>query len=199
MRIHWNMSATFAFVVVLISVSTQVSVAQNAKNVSINNDSDWWSILRDNSAGETLEPRNQDVASSNFQVLGVALGDELAAIQNRLGQATVVTRGDAGTSRSQVCYVAGDESKTYLNFEIGEVEYAFYLFASEPNWSGSDLCARSKSVTNNLSTASGLRLGQSPAQVKAILGSPTSMMQNGDLIYFRTTKKRTSRSNLKRL
>ena len=25
------------------------------------------------------------------------------------------------------------------------------------------------------------------------------MMQNGDLIYFRTTKKRTSRSNLKRL
>jgi hypothetical protein len=152
----------------------------------------------DDSAGENFKPQEEDVADSNFRVLGVIVGnDELAAIQAKLGSATVITRGDAGTARSQICY-SGEDGRTHLNFESGEVQYAFYLFRDGPNWSGSDRCTKSRLVTTGLSTISGLRLGQSPAQVRAILGKPTSL-QTGELIYFRQIKKRTSPADLKRI
>lgn len=189
--------STFGLFIVLVPV--MLAVAQTPQNVSVNDDSDWWSIIRENSDGEALKPQEEDVADSNFRLLGIAVGsDELAAIQGKLGKTTVITRGDAGTSRSQICY-SGEDNKTYLNFESGEVQYAFYLFGDGPKWTGSDLCTKSKFVTDGLSTVSGLRLGQSPAQVKAILGKPTASLQNGDLIYFRQIKKRTPAADLKRL
>lgn len=189
-------------VVILLTVLLSawfVAPLAHGQNVGINDDSDWWSIIRDNATGETLQPQSLDVAATNFQVLGVAIGqEELTAIQSKLGKTTLVTRGDAGTARLQICYT-DDDSETHLNFETGEVQYAFYLFSDGPNWTGSNLCSKSKLITERLSTASGLRLGQSPAEVRTILGSPTTVLQNGDMIYFRQIRKRTRPSDLKRL
>ena len=186
-----------AFFVVLVPV--MLAVPQTPQNVRVNDDSDWWSIIRENSNSEALKPEEKDIADSNFRILGIAVGhDELAAIQGKLGRATVVTRGDPGTGREQICY-SGEVSNTFLNFESGEVQYAFYLFSGGPKWTGSDLCTKSRFVTDGLSTVSGLRLGQSQAQVEAILGKPNASLKNGDWVYFRQIKKRASAVDLKEL
>jgi hypothetical protein len=94
----------------------------------------------------------------------------------KLGKATVVERGDASTGRSQICYSSPrKQSKAFLIFEKGEVNDAFYVFNVGLDWKGSELCAESNLVTPNLSTASGLRLGQTRAQFRAIPGKPSSV------------------------
>jgi len=132
--------------VIVVSIclaAIPLSFAQSRENEKLNDNSDWWSIIRDNSAGEDITPQPQDVADSNFQVLGVSVGsDDLTGIQKELGSAAVMSRGDAGSARSQICY-AGLDGRIYLAFEIGEVQYAFYLFDRGPEWSGSDHCTKS--------------------------------------------------------
>lgn len=122
---------------ILISAAT-LSLTQSTDNQRLGDNSDWWSIVRESSTDENLEPQAQDVEESNFRILGVTLGsDDLAAIQKKLGTAAVIGRGDASTGRLQICYV-GTDGKTYLTFESGEVQYAFYLFSTVPKWSSSD-------------------------------------------------------------
>ena len=136
---------------------------------------------------------------SNFRVLGVTVGkDDLEGIQRKLGTARVVGRGDASTGRSQICYV-GPDGQTYLNFEVGEVQYAFYLFNHGPEWSGRDQCTRSKLVTSSLRTGSGLHLGQSQGEVQAILGKPTARTRIHQWVYFKQIRKKTSAADLKKV
>ena len=185
-----------SLLVVLLSAS--LFFGQSNSSLRRNDNSDWWSIIREDDSDWVLKPQNQDVSSSNFRVLDVTVGsDDLEAVQKKFGPAKVMSRGDASTGRSQICYV-GSDGQTYAAFEIGEVQYGFYLFKRGPKWSGSDQCTGSKLVTSNLKTASGLHLGLSRAAVQRILGKPTSSRPNGDLIYFRQIKKRTSASNLKK-
>jgi hypothetical protein len=68
---------------------------------------------------------------------------------------------------------------------------AFYVFNIGPNWKGTELCTESNLVTTSLSTASGLHLGQTIAQVAAILGKP-SVTTGDKIIYSLGTAKRTS-------
>src|SRR5580658_4647166 len=93
-------------------------LSQNtSQDVTIYDNSDWWSIIRDDANEETLKPDEKDVQASNFRILGITVGsDELDAIQAKLGKTAVVTRGDASTGRSQICY-RGEDSKTRLAFE----------------------------------------------------------------------------------
>jgi hypothetical protein len=173
-------------------------VPQQAREIGMDDDSDWWSIIRQPDE-QTLKPQEKDTAASNFRILGITIGrDDQAAIQRKLGRTTVINRGDAGVGRSQICYVSED-GKTHLTFEEGEVEYAFYLFSGGAAWKGSDLCVKSKLVKRYIRTVSGLGLGQSPVQVRAILGRPTTSRQNGELVYFRQIRKRFTESDLKRL
>lgn len=179
-------------------LAVTLSFAQSDTNFRIYDDSDWWSIIRENSSDEVLKPQHQDVDESNFQVLGVLVGrDNLEAIQRRLGTAYVINRGDASTGRSQVCY-AGLDGQTYLTFEIGEVQYGAYMFNRGPTWSGSDQCTESKLVTSGLKTVSGLHLGQTQVEVQGVLGKPTTSRRNGDLVYSRQLRKRTSPADLKK-
>jgi hypothetical protein len=194
--IHFICSTLFLATLLLPVV---LSSQKTSKDVSIDDDSDWWSIIRENANEETLKADEKDVQESTFRILGITVGrDELDAIQAKLGKAVVVTRGDASTGRSQICY-RSEDSRTRLTFESGEVQYAFYLFIKGPNWTGSDLCSKSKFVTSGASTLSGLHLGQSPAQVKALLGKPTKSLPNGDLIYFRQIRKRWGPVDLKKI
>jgi hypothetical protein len=114
-------------------------------------------------------------------------------------------RGDAANGRHQYCYVSADSrtnagskaNKNYLIFEFGEVESAFYLFWSEPDWKGSEYCKVSTLVSRNLGTRSGLKLGMTPMQLEAILGKP-SFEQDERIIYVRNLRVKPSPEELKR-
>ena len=140
-------------------------------------------------------------ASSQRQISrfsGIDLNDTMfskAAAQ--LGASTIIERGDASTGRHQACYVsAGDKQQVHLIFEQGEVDWTFYVFSGGHVWQGSDQCVTSRRVAQNLATASRLRLGQTPAQVVAILGKPTKRREN-ELTYFFSVKKKASAEDLR--
>jgi len=152
------------------------------------NNSDWWSLTR---TDDEVVPQEGDLQDSNFQILGFKLNDEtFGKAKAKLGKATVVERGDASAGRSQICYSSpGKKSKTYLIFEKGEVNDAFYLFNIGPDWKGSEQCSESNLVTDNLSTGSGLHLGQTSAQVRALLGRP-SFASDDKIVYFFSVEKK---------
>jgi hypothetical protein len=72
----------------------------------------------------------------------------------------------------------------HVIFELGEVDSVVYLFEDGPKWNGSELCASSKAVSEETSTASGLRLGLEPEQVKKILGGPSIVTPRKFVYYF---------------
>ena len=162
--------------------------------------SDWWSYTGRPEPDDEAISQKREVPASNFQILGFKLNDEtFGKATAKLGKATVVERGDASTGRSQICYSSpGKQSKTYLIFEKGEVNDAYYLFSVGPDWKGSELCTESNLVTTNLSTASGLRLGQTNAQVRAILGKP-SFVADDKIIYSLGVEKKTSAADFENL
>ena len=104
--------------------------------------SDWWSLTR---TDDEAVPQEGDPPDSDFQILGFKLNDEtFANAKAKLGKTTVVERGDGSAGCSQVCYSSpGKKSKTYLIFEKGEVNDAFYLFNVGPEWKGSEQCSES--------------------------------------------------------
>ena len=141
--------------------------------------SDWWSYTRQEGL-PYQEPRhpihfqNREPAESNFQIAGVPLDaprHDFSVIRSKFGEGNEVERGDAASGRNQICYVSTSGS-VHLIFEFGEVNSVLYLFEGGATWNGRELCTRSKSVSANSSTASGLRLGIGPEEVKAILGAP---------------------------
>jgi len=172
------------FTVATNIVSLGTSKVQNVPPGYTRDNSDWWSFTRTYGAHAELIPQEGDQQDSNFKILGLKLNQEtFRKATAKLGKATVVERGDASTGRSQICYSSlGKQSKTYLIFEKGEVNESFYLFRGGPDWKGSELCTASNLVTTNLSTASGLRLGQTVAQVRAILGK-SGLVVDGKLMY----------------
>ena len=163
-----------------------ILVRQGSAEGRREDNSDWWSSYSGPAYQEAInaQPQEREIASSNFQVLGVELAESMfdqAAV--KLGKGTLVERGDASTGRDQVCYVSAQGSeKVYLIFEQGEVEFGFYLFTGGPTWHGNDLCAPSNLVSRSTSTESGLHLGLTPAQTIAILGQPSYRRPN-ELIY----------------
>lgn len=159
--------------------------------------SDWWSYTR----GEELPPdqppkaikfQSRKPAETNFQIDGVTLGAtwDFAAALSTFGNATEVARGDAASGRHQICY-RSSRGNVYLIFEIGEVDALVYLFEDGPNWKGSELCATSNTVSEDTSTASGLRLGLQPEQVKKILGTP-NISTPEKLVYYFGYREKTS-------
>jgi len=171
---------------------------QTADTVRLQDNSDWWSTNRSTDSDESIKTEERELARSNFQVLGINLGETMfSRAATKLGKATAIERGDASTGRRQVCYASsGTQRKVHLIFEQGEVDYSFYLFADGPAWNGADRCVDSKAISRHQATASSLHLGQTPAQVIAILGKPTKRREN-ELIYSFSVRKKTSPLDLK--
>ena len=164
------------------------------------NDSDWWSLLRDDSPLEKLSPQREEIAASNFEIAGVTLDYDqvLDKVPAKLGRTTFVSRGDASTGRSQLCYASSrGVDATYLIFERGEVNLSFYLFAGGHTWKGQRRCAVSPLIRPDLATLSGLRLGLSRSEVERILGKPTSAGE-GEITYWHQTKEKSSARDLER-
>lgn len=161
--------------------------------------SDWWSILNENSRGPNIEPRGLGIDTRTFEIAKLNLGrvgfDDIAA---KLGRTARITRGDASTSREQACYRSADtRAPIYLIFEFGEDQSNFYLFTDGAPWKGGSFCTRSKQVSGDLSTASGLKLGLPSEEFKRILGQPDAIVGN-KLVYSREVKKKSTPEQFER-
>ena len=164
--------------------------------------SDWWSYTRQEELPQrepqpAIHAQNREVAESNFQIAGITLDTsrhDFSEIRSKFGEVTEVQRGDAASGRNQICYASPTRS-VHLIFEFGEINSVLYLFENGKNWNGSELCAASNAVASNISTASGLRLGISPEQVKSILGDPSTATPTA-LIYYFSYKSKTSPEDL---
>lgn len=189
--------ARWGFLVLLLGVPLVGLAIQTDDTVRLTDNSDWWSAGRSSDSGE-IKTEARELAPSNFRVLGISLGDKMfERAAAKLGKTTIVERGDASTGRKQVCYVSpGSQDRVHLIFEQGEVDYTFYLFVDGPDWGGADRCVQSNAISNQLGTAAGIHVGETPAQVIAILGKPTKKRED-ELIYSFSVRKKTSPEDLK--
>lgn len=163
--------------------------AARGQTVRMDDHSDWWSILNESSRGPRVKASPLDVDARTFEIAKVDLTKVgFTEITSRLGKTVHIERGDASTGREQMCYRSpGEGTPAYLVFEFGEDESNFYLFADGLNWKGRGSCATSKELSGEISTASGLRLGLTTDQFKAILGQPDAAFED-KLIYSRAVK-----------
>jgi len=165
----------------------------------LQDNSDWWSLMNGRFTESKAEPQNRELSAANFRVLGVSLGeDQFDKLAFKVGRASVLERGDALTSRTQVCYVSPAPERVHLIFESGEVPYALYLFTGGDHWQGEDFCLPTPLVSKKLGIASGLHLGMTPRAVLAILGKP-SVASSNRLMYWLETRKKTPPGDLAEL
>lgn len=185
----------------LVLLAPLITTAQFGPNAIRSDNSDWWSMLRgndDSDSGLTYRPGTSERSPLNFEVVGLTLGSEdlFKRAESKVGPTAEIDRGDAATARAQLCYSSPDRAQ-YFIFERGEVNDSFYLFASGANWTGQERCAESALISPQLHTASGLGLGESPAEIEKILGIPTSSIK-GRFVYDDIVQKRTSDEDLAR-
>jgi hypothetical protein len=180
--------------------SWEMTSKQSQSSVHIEDNSDWWSLTREDADAERSTFQERELSRGNFQILGINLDEGLFhhAVE-KLGGAPTVERGDASTARAQICYVSiAEATKTYLIFETGEVNNTFYLISGGAAWNGNEKCFATETVSSKSSTTSGLHLGLTPSQVIAILGRP-SIRRNDQLSYYLHIRKKTSETDLKRM
>lgn len=179
-------------VAALLGSQALMHAAQKDLEIYQRDNTDWWSIIAKPDSEEIVSRQEREPSSANFQILGIDLNSEglFANATAKLGKAVVVNRGDGSTGRSQICYQSvSDTDNVHLVFERGEVLDSFYLFVDGPGWKSSDKCARSSFIARDLSIASGIKLGQTPSRLTAILGKPNAVEGNTYTWAFEVQKK----------
>src|SRR5215470_9923460 len=141
---------------IILLIVVTMSYAQQPDHVRLEDNSDWWSIGKDDNPG--TEPQKKLLDDADLTIAGIRLGKDDAP--KKFGPARTVERGDAGSYRGQICYKSLSDG-TFLIFEEGEVDSAAYLFESGKRWNGQDKCSASKLVSRQVSTAHGIKLGSS--------------------------------------
>jgi hypothetical protein len=195
-----RLTLTFCFFTLALSSQLTTQSKQDAANVLRMDNSDWWSNTRTMDSNQKIKMQERRIAAANFQILRIQADEKmLHRVVSKLGKATIVERGDAATGRNQLCYVSAQgEKNTYLIFESGEVDYGFYLFKSSKPWRGVEQCVPSALVSSDLATGSGVRLGQSQADVISILGAPSAQRKN-ELVYLLHQQVTLSAEQLKKI
>ncbi len=183
----------FVFVIACIEMGGQTPSVVSPSDIS-----DWWS-LTGRQTEPVVEVQHRELADANFRIVGIDLHDfTFAKLFARLGKTHSVQRGDASTWREQACYISHSaEHPTYLIFERGEVNASFYLFSEVTAWNGQGRCTPLRKNLDNLETASGLHVGQTPEQVIGILGQPSERQKN-ELVYAVESKRKTEPDALAR-
>lgn len=173
-------SAIRLIIVASMTFSTAVAHGQSRR---IDNDSDWWSILRTDTLPPGATVLKRKPPDSIFRVAGIELGatSEDKHISQTYGPAEQIERGDASTGRYQVCY-ASPSGDLHLIFEFGEVESVAYLIAGSQPWDGESECVRTSAITPRLQTANGLTIGSKRERVRELLGVPS--LSTPDRLYY---------------
>ncbi|MFZ0678545.1 hypothetical protein [Candidatus Binatus sp.] len=142
----------------------------------MDDNSEWWSLLRGvgPDACSTLSKEKPNAA--NFVIAGVDLrhDEPIRDAEEKVEKTSeIMTRGDASTGRTQICFKSASEKGRFkLIFEQGEVTSVAYLIDGGADWPQSYKCVASQKISDKLATASGLHLGMTAAEVKKILGKP---------------------------
>jgi hypothetical protein len=141
--------------------------------------------LAEDESGHKIRVQRGELAKVNFQIAGIDLAaykEALDQAADSLGKTATHASGDASTALEEACYQSSNlKDRTLLIVQRGEVSPSFVLAADRSYWKWNTPCRRSAKVTRQVSTASGLRLGLSEEQVIAVLGLPTSRIQNHKL------------------
>jgi len=171
-----------------------------ATTVRLADRTDWWSVLNENFEWPNTKPKGDELASANFEIVGVNLENDtpFRNLRERFGWTVSAVRSKGNNGREQFCYVFGQHPTVRLVFEHGESNESFYLFSEAQPWNGQALCAGSTQLTPSLRTKSGLGLGISPTKVEQILGKPDFSGPNR-LIYYRDIEKQTPTDKLSQL
>jgi hypothetical protein len=165
-------------------------------------DSDWRAAVTGKTA-DISDPQahtqHRELPAANFTILGVSLGPgEITQAAQKIGKTNALAMGDGAFTSSQACYVpSGKANDIHLIFaEDGEhVGASIILFGAGHSWNGTPLCAKSPLISRAISTANGLRLGLTPAEVQAILGQPSKAAPDR-LEYILQVRKKTSAAKL---
>jgi|SRR5579871_3277350 len=190
-------------ILIILAVVTAIAMsatAQKADAQTTYSDSpEWWASASALTPELWNTAQHRDVLRSNFTILGVHLDDAvLEKAATRLGAAAIVASGDASTAQAEACYVSKpDEGNVHLVFARGEIDQRFTLFVGGPDWDTSTKCVATELISRNVTTASGIHLGQTPAQVVAILGRPNKQTKDM-LIYVFALRKRTDPAKLRK-
>jgi len=56
-------------------ILTLIATVANGQPTRIEDDSDWWSIQREDN-GPEVEPKHKSISALNFQIAGVSLGEK---------------------------------------------------------------------------------------------------------------------------
>jgi hypothetical protein len=149
--------------------------------------------------GQRLRVQAGELSPGNFRIAGIDLAREQDALDQAarvLGTVETKATGDASNFEETACYWSADsDDPTVLLLGKGEVDYFFNLMSRDTVRNQTQYCLPSLKISRSLSTGSGLRLGETPDQVIAILGLPTRRSRNttlGAMVLaydFETTKK----------
>ena len=171
--------------------------AQKAAIAALDDDSDWRTAV----TGKTPEmsdpqanTQHRELPAANFQILGVSLGaNEINQAEGKLGKTNALAMGDGAVTSSQACYVSTKSSDVHLIFAVdGEhVGGSIILFGNGHAWNGTHFCTKSPLISGAISTANGLRLGLTRAEVQSILGAPSRAAPDR-LEYVLQVRKKTS-------
>jgi hypothetical protein len=133
-------------------------------------------------SGHKFRVQHGELAKENFQIAGLDLtlyGEILDQAFRVLGKTPTIATGDASTADERACYMPEDLSdNTRLYVHRGEVDSEFVLSSGVPASERKLPCLRTSKVSRLIATGAGLRLGQTPEQVIAIIGLPTRRIRN---------------------
>ena len=121
---------------------------------------------------ETAQPTDKALDESNFGILGLIIGDCAPRdVYSKFGPG-IAFKDAAQADVSQVCYIS-DRDETLILFSTKSSKCTgFKMMSQKKRFYKWHFCEKSSLVSKHLTTGSGIKLGMSRNQLKAILGPP---------------------------
>jgi hypothetical protein len=126
-----------------------------------------------------------DLAPDSTTILGITLGQSnLATVRAKFGQAELWRDGDASTAESKVCYVAQKPNSLAIIFASnaemapGQDVVTDIRILKLDDYKDASKCLTLALGADQIRTASGLKIGISRENVRAILGPSSRESQN---------------------
>ena len=123
---------------------------------------------------ETAQAADKTLDESNLTILGLIIGDSASQdIYSKFGPG-IAFKDTAEADETQVCYVS-DKDETLILFSFKNFQCSrIRLLSQKKKFYKWHFCEKSPLVSRHLSTESGIKLGMSKSELKAILGAPHS-------------------------
>jgi hypothetical protein len=122
--------------------------------------------------------RHEEIDSAHITILGITAGARtIEWVTAKLGHAAPFNRGTKERPLMAICYES-DRDNTKALFVAGprgvrDQITEIKLISGDVRFDDALRCARSALVSKDIATESGLKLGMTPAGIKAALGPPT--------------------------